>query len=92
MYEDQEDVLGLIVTHGQSIVWCLNLAKTYELVDVDVAAELMEQMAHESKTEWEEEFWLEIKESFLYKEKVNSSNVYQFTPDPNSRETKGPDK
>lgn len=92
MYEEQEDVLGLIVTHTQSLVWALNLSKTYNLVDVSTASELMDEMANESRSEWEEEIWLEIKEAFLHQEKIDSSNVYKFIADPNSRESKGPEK
>ena len=84
MYEDQEDVLGLVITHAQALIWIMNLAKKHDLVEPDIAMQIIEEMIGESKTVWEEQLWKKILERF--KEELPSANIYQFSP-----ETRGPD-
>ena len=84
MYEDQEDVLGLIVTHAQALVWSMNLAKNHELVDPEVAITVMEDMQKDSKSIWEEQLWRKVSAGFM--DDVPSASIYKF-----SQETRGPD-
>jgi hypothetical protein len=84
LYEDQEDVLGLVITHAQALIWIMNLAKNHDLVEPDIAIQVIEEMKSESKTVWEEQLWEKIRQRF--KEELPSANIYQFSP-----ETRGPD-
>ncbi len=84
MYEDQEDVLGLIVTHAQALVWSMNLAKNHELVDPEVAITVMEEMQKDSKSIWEEQLWRKVRDGFM--DDLPSASIYKFSP-----ETRGPD-
>ncbi len=84
MYEDQEDVLGLIVTHAQALIWAMNIAKNHELADPDVAVTVMEEMQKDSKSIWEEQLWRKVGEGFV--DEVKSASIYKFSP-----ETRGPD-
>ena len=62
----------------------MNLAKNHDLVEPDIAMQIIEEMIGESKTVWEEQLWKKILERF--KEELPSANIYQFSP-----ETRGPD-
>ena len=84
MYEDQEDVLGLIVTHAQALIWAMNIAKNHELADPEVAITVMEEMQKDSKTIWEEQLWRKVTDGF--KEDLQSASIYKFSLD-----TRGPD-
>jgi len=85
LYEDQEDVLSLIMTHAQSLIWIMNIAKNHELVDPDIAIDVIEDMKRNSNTVWEETLWNKVKEAFLVD--IPSASVYAFSP-----ELRGPDK
>jgi len=78
LYEDQEDVLSLIMTHAQSLIWIMNIAKNHDLVDPDIAVDIIEDMRHNSKTVWEEMLWNKVKEPFLAE--LPSCNVHKFSP------------
>ena len=84
MYEDQEDVLGLIVTHAQALIWAMDIAKNHELADPEVAITVMEEMQKDSKTIWEEQLWRKVTDGF--KEDLPSASIYKFSLD-----TRGPD-
>jgi|TARA_R100001530_G_scaffold53419_1_gene39444 hypothetical protein len=84
LYDDQEDVLSLVLTHTQALVWIINIAKNHDLVNPEMIIDVIAEMKKDSKTVWEEQLWKKVGDCFF--DKIPSASIYKFSP-----ETRGPD-
>jgi len=56
LYDDQEDLLSLLVTHTQALAWVMNIVRNNDLVESEIALQVIDEMKRDSRNIWEEQF------------------------------------
>jgi len=84
LYDDQEDLLSLLVTHTQALAWVMNIVRNNDLVESEIALQVIDEMKRDSRNIWEEQLWNKIKDGFA--EKLPTAKIYNYSP-----ESRGPD-
>ena len=81
----EESLLWMMHHHLDSAITLMNMAIDNELIELDVVAEYLGEIAKVTDTVWEEQVWRKYSEALYYNEE-NTGNVIKFRP-----ETRGPD-
>lgn len=84
LYDDQEDLLSLLVTHTQALAWVMNIVRNNDLVESEIALQVIDEMKRDSRNIWEEQLWNKIKDGFA--ENLPTAKIYNYSP-----ESRGPD-
>ena len=74
MYDDQEDLLSLLVTHTQALAWVMNIVRNNDLVESEIALQVIDEMKRDSRNIWEEQ-------------ELPTAKIYNYSPESRGPDT-----